>query len=105
MSTFQVGEIAIIQNMVGEAVFLNGCECLITGPLATYSWISGDRFETGKTLGYRVQIADDEHPIIVLPSELRKKPPPTEYTGELRIMRLFDRPPVTSPIDAEVLTA
>lgn len=81
----------------------NGMECVIIGGLQ--DGIGFDRLGVIRMgPAYLVHWADGEEGVVA-PRNLRKKRPPQEYAGELRIRELFNQPPVTSPANAEVLTA
>lgn len=82
MSTFKVGEVAIIQNARVHRN-LNGVECTILRAGAIGFSPLGDY------VGYEVDI---RHPVtgfflVARPDQLRKKRPPT--TGEESILALF----------------
>lgn len=88
MNTFKVGEIAIFQNAIVYAQY-NGVECEITQGL--HSFRDGRTGEVWQ--GYSVRFADGFEGA-AQPRQLRKKQPPQSYTGELRIIELFNAQPV-----------
>lgn len=88
---FSVGEIAIVQNAHPIVAHLNGTECEV---LEVFSPPLID--EAGNEVNYIV-LAEDGNKYGAGRHHLRKKRPPTEYTGELRIMELFTKPPVVQP--------
>jgi hypothetical protein len=94
MASFKVGEIALLQNVVGPFSFLNGTECEITQSLAKRALLM--RKTQGLVFGfvdvYMVRIVEGRE---VYASEimLRKKQPPVEFTGETSIAELFKGAP------------
>lgn len=94
MAYFKVGEIALLQNIRGPFSFLNGSECEITQLKAKRALLM--RKPQGLMFGfvdvYLVRIAEGRE---VYASEimLRKKQPPTTFTGENGIAALFQGNP------------
>lgn len=92
---FQVGEIAIAVNQVYPYEHLNGAEVEIIGELTRrVGWC---RFLQCEVIGdfYHIKCGAEE--FLAAPKDLRKKPPPSSNTGELRILELFKQPPVPQP--------
>lgn len=70
---FKVGEIAILQNLVGDTACYNGTECEITEPLQRRT-VPFFRIEVDV---YTIRNCDGEK-VYVLEKFLRKKRPPQE---------------------------
>jgi hypothetical protein len=95
----QVGDLVYIVNMAGEVAYLNGTEGQIVGP-------EGVRLGFAPTLGsmvlvrgFEVQISADE--IISVPAKCLRRRRPKD-SGEMRVLELFNRPPVAVPQFDEV---
>lgn len=86
---FKVGEIAILQNLVGNSAIYNGVEVEILGPLALVKLAAGDAMAYRISLPHPNPCADYHAQHI----HLRRRKPPTVYTGEIRIRELFDLVP------------
>jgi hypothetical protein len=88
VNAFKVGEIAIFQNARFYPQY-SGMECEITQRLHSFR-----AEQTGEVRqGYSVRFADGFEGV-AQPHQLRKKHPPKSYTGELRIIELFNVQPV-----------
>jgi hypothetical protein len=91
--TFKVGEIAIIQN--AALAYLNEMECEV---IAVYSPpLRWGRLEAH----YSIRAANGEV-YAAARYHLRKKRPPQQHSGELRIRELFDQSPVEQLVPAEI---
>lgn len=94
---FSIGEIAVIQNQVGEASILNGAECIVRSPWQWHRCYTSGTGEDCDVYGYEVDVIGQFDGAVFRLSELRKKRPPQSDTGETRIRELFDKPPVVQP--------
>ncbi|MFC7515069.1 hypothetical protein ACFQUU_08640 [Herbaspirillum sp. GCM10030257] len=86
--TFEVGEIAIVQHAAtGPCEHLNGTECEVIE-------VWGRPFRiNGITYKYLIRCVDGDL-YNAASYHLRKKRPPQQFEGELRIMRMFNSSPV-----------
>jgi hypothetical protein len=91
--SFKVGEIAIIQNAALTHLNEMECEvvCVYSPPLR---W-------GGIEAHYSIRAANGEE-YAAARYHLRKKHPPQQYTGELRIRELFCQSPVEQLVPAEI---
>jgi hypothetical protein len=94
--TFEIGEIAIVQNQVAEFAWANGTEVIVISELSTHWVFNALTWQDEYVLGY-VVLDSDGCQAVYLVADLRKKRPPPEYTGETRIRELFNVSPVQEP--------
>lgn len=94
---FEVGEAAIIVNQVDSYAYLNGVECIVTGEFRLRERADGTT--GGRVFRNSYLIEADGQEFNALPIDLRKKRPPQQYSGELRIRELFDAAPVKQPAE------
>jgi hypothetical protein len=97
---FKVDEVAVFQN----ARFLfekEGADVLVVAPLDMYQFLDRPTNLRVRETGYLVLFPDGEE-IFARPHQLRKKRPPQQYSGELRIRELFDQSPVEQLVPAEI---
>jgi len=74
-NVFEIGEIAILQNIPSPFAFMNGEECEITGPLEVRT-VQDIRDNMGLVSGYRISYRGNVG--VVCPENLRKKKLPPE---------------------------
>lgn len=90
---FKVGEIVVGQNMI-LVPHLNGVDLEVIGDLELRVFLDAI---TGKVnpaeFRYLIRCPDGIE-WAALPHQLRRKQPPQSYTGELRIIELFNVQPV-----------
>ncbi|RJF99043.1 hypothetical protein [Noviherbaspirillum saxi] len=84
---FKVGEIAIVQNVECE---LNGTECEVIEVYEPSFELDGIEY------AYAVLCIDGKT-YSAAQKNLRKKNPPAQFDGELRIMQLFEVTPIRKP--------
>jgi hypothetical protein len=98
--TFKVGEIAILQN--GSVyIELNETECEIIGGLEMRKGRDPVTFQSTAGEMYLIRAVNNKV-LNVYPRNLRKKRPPQQYSGELRIRELFDQSTVEQLVPAEI---
>ncbi len=95
----KVGDLVYVVNMCGEAACLNGVDGQIVAPEALRLGFAPKLGRPILTAGFAVQIAADE--IYSIPAQCLRRRRPKD-SGEMRVLELFNRPPVAVPQFDEV---